>query len=199
MTIQEKKDAGFDAREIPELTLGSNHGQSIVTRKMRNYGNKYMIDRKNLNIRKEHITQLDTIKKKIGCRSYDNVIKHLCDLEAKVDPKFEITYKCKTCNEEIKDIPKHINVNKFVHRDLCIDTSCKGFIVTSKEIALDSNGFVISNKTVANGATTTNDKNRAQIDTIEREMTQEEKHAILVENTRIFDINKENNSENEKI
>jgi hypothetical protein len=135
----------------------------------KSYGNKYMVNRKNLNIRNDHITQLDAIRKKIGCRSYDNVIQHLCDLEAKVDPALETTYKCKTCGEEVKDIPEHINVNKFTHRDLCTDSSCKGFIVTNKEIALDDKGFVKSNKDKANGTTTKSDKNRIQTDTNEKE------------------------------
>lgn len=151
MTEEEIK---FEGHSVSPLHIRSNYEQNIESRTKKSYGNKYMIDRKNLNIRKEHIKLLDAIRIKIGCRSYDNVIKHLCDLEAKVDPKFNITYTCKTCNEEIKDIPKHINVNKFTHRDLCTDTSCKGFIVTSKEIALDDNGHVISN----NGTITTNDE-----------------------------------------
>lgn len=164
MNTQEKIDAGFDVRNIEKIMQEQAKDKRVQKEKRRDYGNKYMEDRKNLNIRKDHIKQLDAIREKIGCRSYDNVIKHLCDVESKVDPAFKTTYRCKTCNEEVKDIPKHINVNKFTHKDLCVDSSCKGFIVTNKEIALDDKGFVISNKDKANGTNESKDKNRAQTD-----------------------------------
>jgi hypothetical protein len=87
---------------------------------------------------------------------------YLANLEETVDPAFNTTYRCKTCGEKVKDIPKHINVNKFTHRDLCTDSSCKGYIAIKSEIALDDNGNIISKKDVHNGTTTTNDKNNEQ-------------------------------------
>jgi len=198
MTTQEKMDMGFEMRPIPPLHIRSNDEQKIESRTKKSYGNKYLQNRRSISIEDSIAERLDNIQAKREIRTKGELFKYLADLEEKIDPMFKSVFKCKICNEEIKDIPKHINVNKFTHRDLCTDSSCKGYIVTSKEIALDSNGFVISNKTVANGATTTNDKNRAQIDTIEREMTQEEKHAILVENTRKFNLQREEEEKNNR-
>lgn len=160
-----EEEIKFDKRKIPELVPGSNNGQSIVSRTKKSYGNKYLQNRRSISIEDKVAERLDSIQAKREIRTKGELFKYLADLEEKIDPVFKSVFKCKSCNEEIKDIPKHINVNKFTHRDLCIDSSCKGFIVTSKEIALDVNGHVISN----NGTTTTNDESSEAIDTIERE------------------------------
>ena len=136
MNTSIEEDLPFEYREISE----------IAKTKRKDYGNKYMVDRKNLNIRNNHIEQLDAIRNKIGCRSYDNVIEHLIEIEENIDPQFVHTYKCKTCGEEVKNIPEHINVNRFTHKDLCKGNSCKGYIKTEHRMAKDSDGSIIGKK-----------------------------------------------------
>jgi len=158
---ESKKDAGFDLREIPVLVRGSNDNKPLKNP----YAKRYMANKINVIVNDEVTNKMREIKNKRNFTSDSDTIKYLCDLETTIDPKIKITYKCKTCNEYINDIPKSININRFLHNDLCETTSCKGHIVSHKEIALDSNGNVISNKTKGNGATTTNDKSSGTIDT----------------------------------
>ena len=183
----EKLKAGFDLRPIPQLLIRSNDNKPL-----RNpYAKRYMTNKINVVINDEVTKKMRDIKNKRNFKSDSDTIKYLCDLETAIDPKMKITYKCKTCNEYINDVPKSININRFLHNDLCKTTPCKGFIITSKEIALDEKGFVISNK----GATTTNDESSGTTDKKDqpeqREQTLEEKYAELEENTREFERKRE--------
>ncbi len=192
----EKLKLGFDLREIAPLHIRINNEQKTESRAKKSYGNKYLQNRRSISIEDSIAERLDSIQAKREIRTKGELFTYLANLEENVDPKFEIKYICKSCNEEIKDIPKHINVNKFTHRDLCTDTSCKGYIVSKKEIALDSNGFVISNKTVANGATTINDERNGTIEVKDEQSEQtytsdlEKKYKELERRTEIFKLNK---------
>lgn len=122
------------------------------------YAKKYMKDKYRIVIKDDVTEKVRQVKSKRGFTSDNETIRYLCDLETKVDPALRIVHRCKTCNEEIINIPQDINVNKFVHNDLCKTASCKGHIHTKSEIALNDKGFVISNKDIANGTTTAKDE-----------------------------------------
>lgn len=130
------------------------------------YAKRYMINRINVVINDEVTKRMREIKNKRKFKSDSDTIKYLCDLETAIDPVFNTEFKCKICNENIKNVPQNINVNRFLHNDLCRTNPCKGHIVESKEIALDDKGFVISNK----GTTTTKDDSNGTNDEKEREM-----------------------------
>lgn len=182
MSILDKEEFVLDVRNVPEIE------QKAKNNKKRDYGNKYMIGRKNLNIRDEHIKQLDAIRKKIGCRSYDNVIEHLCDLEAKVDPILVLRHRCKTCDEKV-DVPKNINTNKFVHSDLCTTTDCKGYITHKVEIATGDDGTVYSKRDhKIEDVENAKDKERLKDEQSKQTDTTEEKEKVL-DGVNTFDDN----------
>ena len=155
MTTQEKIELGFDNRQIPETKQGKIELKNP-------YAKRYKANKINIVVVDEVTKKMRDIKNKRNLKSDSDTIKYLCDLEIAVDPKFNTTFKCNGCNEEIKNVPENINIKRFVHNDLCITTSCKGHIARSKEIALDDKGLVISNKDKASGANESNDKNRMQ-------------------------------------
>lgn len=111
------------------------------------YAKKYMSN-KNRIVIKDNITEkIRKLKLKNDFCSDNETIEYLCDLEEKVDPVFKHKHECKTCHETVK-IPKDINVNKFVHKDLCTTTDCKGYIIKKKELVLDENGIVLGAKNI---------------------------------------------------
>lgn len=180
MNTQEKIDAGFDVRNIEKIMQEQAKNKKIQNdnkEKKKDYGNKYLQNRRSISVEETIAERLEAIQKKREMKTKGELFTYLANLEEKVDPAFNTTYRCKTCGEEVKDIPKHINVNKFTHRDLCIDSSCKGYIAIKSEIALNDNGTVISKKDMPNGTTTTSDKNDVQTDTktkTQREIDEED-------------------------
>ena len=162
MTTQEKRDLGFDIKKIPETKPRKAELKNP-------YAKRYMANKTNVVVSDEVTNKMREIKNKRNIKSDSDTIKYLCDLEIAVDPKFETAFKCNGCSEEIKNIPENININRFVHNDLCITTPCKGHIVKSSNFKLNDKGFVISNKDKANGTTTKSDKNNEQIDTNEQD------------------------------
>jgi len=110
----------------------------------------------------ENIDALSTLTKSFDVKSPNNVVSILVDLAQKTkDIQLKQMRLCPTCNKEFEieentsrayKLKDHIR-----HCDL-EDTICKQTCKIQHRVKLGSNGNVISNKTVANGATTTKDE-----------------------------------------
>jgi hypothetical protein len=171
----------FDKRQIPELQAKSNDNNSPKNP----YAKRYMVNKINVVVNDEVTKKMREIKNKRKFKSDSDTIKYLCDLEIAIDPIFKTQFKCKTCNETLENVPTNININRFLHDDLCRTSPCKGHIIESNSFDIDKNGNVKSNKNKANGTNDSNDKNSEATDAKEREKTPEEIEKEAWENNPI--------------
>lgn len=111
MTHNEKKEFGFDVREIPKIT-----NESIDQQK--NYSKKYMKDKTRPVIKENVLEALTNIKNKRGLVSTNDTIKFLCDIEKKLTDlnMIQEIAKCPDCGatmsaEHTQKVHSHVDKN----------------------------------------------------------------------------------------
>lgn len=171
MNTQEKKNMGFDVRDISEvLERPERKSNKIESKAIQNpYAKKYMEDKKTLVVKENIVGMLTNVKRKRNFDSTNETIKFLCDLEKELTQKQMLVEfaKCPDCGASMS-----IDHVKKIHQHVDKDSGCYGCLERGHKIesSIDKEKVVEN----ANDKKRLKDEQSEQIDTKDEQNDEKE-------------------------
>ncbi len=131
----------FNKIRIPDIVESKKN----IDKYKKDYGNKYQKNRNTVSVIDKIFKKLNEIQDQNKFKTKGELFEYLIDLENGVQPLLEVKHECKKCGGQL-DLPKNVNIDRLIHRDLDKDSNCNGSILCKFKIKKDADGVIIEDK-----------------------------------------------------
>lgn len=128
-----------------EIVFNKMRIPDIVEKNKKDYGNKYQKNRNTVSVIDKTFKKLNEIQDQKKFKTKGELFEYLIDLENGIQPLLEVKHECKKCGGQL-DLPKNVNIDRLIHRDLDKDSNCSGSILCKFKIKKDADGVIIEDK-----------------------------------------------------